>query len=452
LNRKMELLSENWLNPVKIKMRYNVITESHNFKVTMPSIKEEKRPFLAGFQQKVHLDIFTGSHSFNEKNDKIRVKCSHGMTILRENDDDENNSSNNTSTSLILEGLKAEPFQSISVPLLVKADLCLSKDGTFIEHRFIIEDPWEIGQETVLQLHFRPPFTTTSKIQTALTRKFIQLAFQSNCEDDEAIFALKNPSIECETSKEISFKPINPAYEVLVLKRHSVSNFMWEVLSEDLPNELKLKVKVFYGRHGTEQNTSEFELERFPFIANFDFKEFKTQYLLKCKIDPAKGGELCRASSICALSITVEQLSKETYKSLMYEVLADQGLWAVCGQAAGVIDMETAKKQTLLVEVMPLTGGHLALPKVRLSKYIPPAGNQKVEIPNDASKAPSSGNMPRLEPFAPGQVYNQTRTARVHVLPAPNAHTHQASLGSNFGSNPGIHDVKSNQHASLPFY
>ena len=60
-----------------------------------------------------------------------------------------------------------------------------------------------------------------------------------------------------------------------VLKRHSVSNFMWEVLSEDLPNELKLKVKVFYGRHGTEQNTSEFELERFPFIANFDFKEFK---------------------------------------------------------------------------------------------------------------------------------------------------------------------------------
>ena len=53
---------------------------------------------------------------------------------------------------------------------------------------------------------------------------------------------------------------------------------MWEVLTEDLPNDLKLKVKVFYGRHGTaevKENTSEFELERFPFIANFDFKEFK---------------------------------------------------------------------------------------------------------------------------------------------------------------------------------
>ena len=66
--------------------------------------------------------------------------------------------------------------------------------------------------------------------------------------------------------------------------------------------------------------------------------------------------------------------------------MADQGLWAVCGQAAGVIDMETAKKQTLVVEVMPLTGGHLALPKVRLSKYIPPAGAQQPEASSEPGK------------------------------------------------------------------
>ena len=66
----------------------------------------------------------------------------------------------------------------------------------------------------------------------------------------------------------------------------------------------------------------------------------------------------------------------------------------------------------------------------------------------------ASGNMPRLEPFASGQVYNHTRTARVHVLPAPNAHN--PSLGPNsFGSNPGLQEQKSNQqqqHVSLPFY
>lgn len=54
------------------------------------------------------------------------------------------------------------------------------------------------------------------------------------------------------------------------------------------------------------------------------------------------------------------------------QVLADQAVWAVCGRAAAVIDMSSAQRQTINVEVMPLVGGHLALPKVRLSKYIVP--------------------------------------------------------------------------------
>ena len=51
-------------------------------------------------------------------------------------------------------------------------------------------------------------------------------------------------------------------------------------------------------------------------------------------------------------------------------MLADQAVWAVCGRAAAVIDTASASKQTLVVEVMPLVGGHLRLPKVRISKYI----------------------------------------------------------------------------------
>ena len=49
--------------------------------------------------------------------------------------------------------------------------------------------------------------------------------------------------------------------------------------------------------------------------------------------------------------------------------------------------MEAAGKQTFIVEVMPLTGGHLALPKVRLSKYI---------LPKNSSTAPANIN-PTLE-------------------------------------------------------
>ena len=62
--------------------------------------------------------------------------------------------------------------------------------------------------------------------------------------------------------------------------------------------------------------------------------------------------------------------------------MADQAVWAICGRAAGVIDMEAAGKQTLIVEVMPLSGGHLALPKVRLSKYILPSDTVTDTEPN----------------------------------------------------------------------
>lgn len=51
-------------------------------------------------------------------------------------------------------------------------------------------------------------------------------------------------------------------------------------------------------------------------------------------------------------------------------MLGDQAIWAVCGRAAAVVDMSSSSRQTLTVEVMPLVGGHLRLPKVRVSKYV----------------------------------------------------------------------------------
>ena len=65
-------------------------------------------------------------------------------------------------------------------------------------------------------------------------------------------------------------------------------------------------------------------------------------------------------------------------------MLTDQSEWAVCGRSAGVVNMDTAKKQTVVVEVMALVGGHLLLPKVKLSKYLPA---ERV-----ASDKPSSNN------------------------------------------------------------
>ena len=64
-------------------------------------------------------------------------------------------------------------------------------------------------------------------------------------------------------------------------------------------------------------------------------------------------------------------IDTDTRLCVYLQVLTDQSEWAVCGRSAGVVNMDTARKQTVVVEVMALVGGHLPLPKVKLSKYIP---------------------------------------------------------------------------------
>ena len=54
--------------------------------------------------------------------------------------------------------------------------------------------------------------------------------------------------------------------------------------------------------------------------------------------------------------------------------------------------METAKKQTVVVEVMALVGGHLPLPKVRLSKYIPADHNTSHRMAADNCAATHNNN------------------------------------------------------------
>ncbi len=96
--------------------------------------------------------------------------------------------------------------------------------------------------------------------------------------------------------------------------------------------------------------------------------------MVSSSVFPCGGGEICRAGNICTLSIDLERLDPNSeHTSIMYEVLVDQAAWAVCGNAAAVVDMTQLAKKTLTVEVMPLAGGHLQLPKVRMSKYVPAA-------------------------------------------------------------------------------
>lgn len=103
---------------------------------------------------------------------------------------------------------------------------------------------------------------------------------------------------------------------------------------------------------------------------------FQTLFMVSSKVETSGGGgEFCRAGSMCHLCLTVMRvlpsLGPNPPPQLMYEVLADQTMWAVCGRTAGIVSLEVVEKQSVTLDVMPLTSGYLPLPVVRLSRYIP---------------------------------------------------------------------------------
>lgn len=102
----------------------------------------------------------------------------------------------------------------------------------------------------------------------------------------------------------------------------------------------------------------------------------QTMFTVSSKVEASGvGGEFCRAGSMCHLCLTVTRMlpipNSTLPPQLMYEVLADQSMWAVCGRTAGIISLDTLEKQSVTLDVMPLTSGYLPLPVVRLSRYIP---------------------------------------------------------------------------------
>lgn len=144
---------------------------------------------------------------------------------------------------------------------------------------------------------------------------------------------------------------------------------------------------------------------------------------MEAKVEPSKGSEFCRVGALCHLRLSIAPAlntpaEEPITKSLMYEVLAEQSVWAVCGRTAGVVSVAQtggrSASQFVTLDVMPLASGYLPLPLVRLSKYIP--------ADKTAGKSnPSSANAhPRLEPFSPGQVYNGSKGQQIHVLAAAN--------------------------------
>ena len=81
----------------------------------------------------------------------------------------------------------------------------------------------------------------------------------------------------------------------------------------------------------------------------------------------------------------------------------------------------------VVLNIIPQTGGNLAMPAIKLMKYVEkeeksPKSHSKEDEGAEmtASESRSSHQSPLVLPFACGQVYNKTVAVRVCVLPSNN--------------------------------
>ncbi|XP_076035164.1 SIDL trafficking protein particle complex subunit 10 isoform X2 [Oratosquilla oratoria] len=388
-------------------------------------LSRKDRDLLAGICQPMILTVHSGSVRIS-KGTVIKMKTSKGLTAKETSLDTELGRELEVSLPEVL------PFSSATIPLTVLADLGPQKDASTVEHCVSITSPFSESRLDI-DVHFIPPFMSSHKLHTANTRKFVQIN----------VAGLTSQQIECsdpsfqllDAEDNILLTPLNNPGQKLVVCSDQNGSFMWEMgVDNSKGNVIPIKGEfcLFYQPLGVNSEPLGEELRWYKCI--YEIQDYKTLYTIRARVEPSKGSEFCRAGNMCFLHISIQQLEGQASgtpsgDSIMYEVLADQTMWAVCGRTSGVLTLEAGAKQNVTLDVMPLTGGFLPLPNVRLSKYIPAdSKNPTKESSRKADYVGSASSVPRLEPFRAGQVYNFSKAQQVHVLPASNSAPTDISL------------------------
>ncbi|KAL0868397.1 hypothetical protein ABMA27_007909 [Loxostege sticticalis] len=392
---KLEFLSNALIGT---KVGFEVVTQGVN--VYLNKV-EPKKDLIAGLEHAMELVITSGSAQLKE-NTSILLKTSAGLLIRFAEDDTA------MTRELTIPVPPSKPFETTKVPLRLFASLQPKREKS-IEHTVWLNCPWW-DNATEVPLHFSPPMSLSWRLLTSHARKFIHATLRSAA-PHFIQFALTEPTLQCDGNNQVA--DLNPkgASDMMVASDGTTASFMWELLKDPL-----VKAEPMKATFSVQYRLVDSEEPARTFSCTFDIQDYTTLFVIRTKLEPSKGSDFCRASQVCCLQLSVQRVNETEYTSLMYEVLADQTMWAVLGRTAGVITMEPncTEPQNVTLDVMPLVAGYLPLPTVRLSKYI--AANTK-----DPKKDISAH--PRLEPFSPGQVYHAGKAKQVHVLaPIPKDH------------------------------
>lgn len=376
----MEFLSESL--PIKAQP-FEITTKAASAVLSFKNL-------IAGLIQPVRLVVASGSFVFPAQA-QIVLRCTKHLQ-MRLADSDE---PFRTELSVPFDAFRS--FAERSVQLEAICELPGQRDEKPIEHHVALQCPWS-RHELSIPLHFMPPITASCRLHSSETRKFLQVIIKGA----ESQLSLFDARMACE-HQGVNLKDENPASQkhVPISKGMTVS-YLWEIAVEPLLAEGESPViKINFGlRYAASADAP--PAERKAYACKFDVSDYTTLFRIHAKLEPL---ELCRVGSVCNLNLRITKIKENPFADLMYEVMADQNIWAVCGRSAGVVSMRDIESQSVILDVLPLSAGFLPMPNIRLSKY----------ISGDQSRG-ADGMQPKLQPFPPGQVYNATKSVQIHVL------------------------------------
>ncbi|XP_071955676.1 trafficking protein particle complex subunit 10-like [Antedon mediterranea] len=391
-------------------------------------------PLLAGVPQDLKVFISTGYYNI-KSGDAISIQTIGQLEIL--NKKESTYSIIPCSKGADINLPETDAYNDTELIMMVRAPLTSvggdnDEETNQLEQKMTLWCPW--AETVVSTLNFQQPFKISHNLRTAGKRKFIQVSIENVC---HAKFRLTDPALNSPNQSNITLQHLHQPVEKVLLPSCTMS-YMWTLVSDDtLPDSLQCQFTIKYELIYPTPPIDMHQVHMY----NFTLQEFTTQYIISSTVSPSNSDPMCRAGKLCDLQLNIQVTDDSVQKDvpLMYELVTDSNMWAVCGKNNGLLTIEKNLTE-LSLQVIPLTAGYLPLPGVKLSRYIQQDTSEDTlpvtkltmtnidnnsSIEDDKFDTPDSSNqkLPSLQPFPLGQVYLKSHAMQVHVLPENNEST-----------------------------